>query len=134
MSAAKQQLDHKLLRSLSPLCDLSPDMLAELSGKSHVTQVVSGATIFKQGERDHRTLYLVAGKLVLTDANGKTTTLSANTKQSRQPLDPESPHTVTAVAKTAVSLLNIDTGLLEMLLNWGGKQQSYEVSNLAPEE
>jgi len=134
MSAAKQLLDHKLLRSLSPLCDLSPDMLAELSGKSRVTQVVTGATIFKQGERDHRTLYLVAGKLELTDASGKTTKLAANSKQARQPLDPASPHTVTAVAKTPVSLLNIDTDLLEMLLNWGGKQQSYEVSSLAVEE
>ncbi len=134
MSAAKQLLDHKLLRSLSPLCDLSPDMLAELSGKSRVTQVVAGATIFKQGERDHRTLYLVAGKLELTDASGKTTKLVANSKQARQPLDPTSPHTVTAVAKTPVSLLNIDTDLLEMLLNWGGKQQSYEVSSLAVEE
>ncbi len=134
MSAAKQLLDHKLLRSLSPLCDLSPDMLAELSGKSRVTQVVAGATIFKQGERDHRTLYLVAGKLELTDASGKTTKLVANSKQARQPLDPVSPHTVTAVAKTPVSLLNIDTDLLEMLLNWGGKQQSYEVSSLAVEE
>ncbi|MCF6336941.1 MAG: cyclic nucleotide-binding domain-containing protein [Gammaproteobacteria bacterium] len=134
MSAAKQLLDHKLLRSLSPLCDLSPDMLAELSDKSRVTQVVTGATIFKQGERDHRTLYLVAGKLELTDASGKTTKLVANSKQARQPLDSISPHTVTAVAKTPVSLLNIDTDLLEMLLNWGGKQQSYEVSSLAVEE
>ena len=134
MSAAKQLLDHKLLRSLSPLCDLSPDMLAELSAKSRITQVAAGATIFKQGERDHRTLYLVAGKLELTDSAGKVTKLSANTKQSRQALDPQSPHTVTAVAKTPVSLLNIDTGLLEMLLNWGGKQQSYEVSNLEVEE
>jgi len=134
MSVANQLPDHKLLRSLSPLCDLSPDMLAELSGKSRVTQVVTGATIFKQGERDHRTLYLVAGKLELTDALGKTTILAANTRPARQPLDPESPHTVTAVAKTPVSLLNIDTDLLEMLLSWGGKQQSYEVSSLTVEE
>ncbi len=134
MSAAKQLLDHKLLRSLSPLCDLSPDMLAELSAKSRVIQVVAGATIFKQGERDHRTLYLVAGKLELTDASGKTTKLAANSKQARQPLDSASSRTVTAIAKTQVSLLNIDTDLLEMLLNWGGKQQSYEVSSLAVEE
>ena len=115
MSAAKQLLDHKLLRSLSPLCDLSPDMLAELSAKSQIEQVPSGATIFKQGERDHRTLYLVAGKLHLTDASGKTTKLAANTKQAQQPLDPNSPHTCTAVAKGAVSLLNVDTALLDML-------------------
>ena len=133
MSAAKQLLDHKLLRTLSPLCDLPPDMLAELSGKSRVEQVVAGATIFKHGERDHRTLYLVAGTLELTDAKGQTTRLVANTQQARQPLDPEKPRTFTAVAKAGVSLLNIDTGLLEMLLNWGGNQ-TYEVSNLEVEE
>jgi rhodanese-related sulfurtransferase len=133
MSAAKQLLDHKLLRTLSPLCDLPPDMLAELSGKSRVEQVVAGATIFTVGERDHRTLYLVAGTLELTDAAGKSTTLKANTQQARQPLDPEKPHRYTAVAKTAVSLLNIDTSLLEMLLGWGSKQ-SYEVSSIAVEE
>ena len=122
MSAAKQLLDHKLLRSLSPLCDLSPHMLAELSGKSQIEQVPSGATIFKKGDRYHRTLYLVAGKLEITDAGGKRTKIAANTKQAQQPLDPNSPHTCTAVAKGAVSILNVDTALLEMLLKtsaWG---------------
>jgi rhodanese-related sulfurtransferase len=133
MSAAKQLLDHKLLKSLSPLCDLTPDMLAELSSKSRVEQLVPGATIFKRGERDHRTLYLLSGKLELTDASGRTTKLAANSKQAHQPLDPETPRTITAVAKTPITLLNVDTGLLEMLLNWGGKQ-SYEVSHLAAEE
>ncbi len=133
MSAVKQLLDHKLLRTLSPLCDLPPDMLAELSAKSRLEQVVVGATIFKQGERDHRTLYLVAGTLEITDATGRSSKLAANSKQARQPLDPEKPHICTAVAKTPVSLLNVDTGLLEMLLNWGSKQ-TYEVSNLEVEE
>jgi CRP-like cAMP-binding protein len=128
-AAAKKMLDHKLLRSLSPLCDLSPDMLTELNAKSRVEQVAAGVTIFRQGERDHRTLYLVSGKLTLTDAGGRSSTLVANSKQARQPLDPEKVHTQTAVAKTAVTLLNVDTALLEMLLNWGGNQ-SYEVSNI----
>lgn len=133
MGAAKQLLDHKLLRSLSPLCDLTPDMLAELSSKSRVEQVVAGATIFKQGERDHRTLYLLSGKLELTDSSGRTTKLASNSKQARQPLNPEKPRTITAVAKTPITLLNVDTGLLEMLLNWGG-DQAYEVSSLAAKE
>ncbi|NOX76736.1 MAG: cyclic nucleotide-binding domain-containing protein [Gammaproteobacteria bacterium] len=133
MSAAKSLLDHKLLKTLSPLCDLSPDMLAELSAKSRVEQVVSGATIFRTGERDHRTLYLISGKLDLTDASGRSTRLLANSKAARQPLDPEKPHTITAVAKTSVALLNVDTGLLEMLLNWG-RGQSYDVSSITQEE
>ena len=126
MSAAKQLLDHKLLKSLSPLCDPSPDMLTELSAKSRVEQVVRGATIFKRGDRDHRTLYLISGKLELTDANGRSTTLAANSPQASKPIDGTSPRRVTATAKTAVTLLNVDTSLLEMLLNWGLKQ-GYEV-------
>jgi CRP-like cAMP-binding protein len=129
MSAAKQLLDHKLLRSLSPLCDLTPDMLTELSAKSRLEDVASGMTVFTLGDRDHRTLYLIAGKLELTDASGRTTKLAANTKQSRQPLNQETPRTVTAVAIVAVTLLNIDTSLLEMLVNWGSNQ-TYEVSSL----
>ncbi len=129
MSAAKQLLDHKLLRSLSPLCDLTPDMLTELSAKSRLEEVASGVTVFTIGERDHRTLYLIAGKLELTDASGRTTKLAANSKQARQPLNQEKPRTVTAVAVGAVTLLNIDTSLLEMLVNWGSNQ-TYEVSNL----
>jgi rhodanese-related sulfurtransferase len=129
MSAVKQLLDHKLLRSLSPLCDLTPDMLTELSAKSRLEDVASGVTIFSIGERDHRTLYLIAGKLELTDASGRTTKLAANTKQARQPLNQEKPRSVTAVAVGAATLLNIDTSLLEMLVNWGSSQ-TYEVSNL----
>ncbi len=133
MSAAKQLLDHKLLKSLSPLCDLSPDMLTELSAKSRVEQVVKGATIFKRGERDHRTLYLISGKLELTDANGRSTMLTANSPQASKPIDGVTPRRVTAAAKTAVTLLNIDTSLLEMLLNWGQKQD-YQVSNIETEQ
>ncbi|MCK4587754.1 MAG: cyclic nucleotide-binding domain-containing protein, partial [Gammaproteobacteria bacterium] len=129
MSAAKQLLDHKLLRSLSPLCDLTPDMLTELSAKSRLEEVASGVTIFTIGERDHRTLYLIAGKLEFTDASGRTTRLAANSKQARLPLNQEKPRTVTAVSIGAVTLLNIDTSLLDMLVNWGSNQ-TYEVSNL----
>ena len=129
MTAAKQLIDHKLLRSLSPLCDLTPDMLTELSVKSRVEQVPAGVTIFKAAERDHRTLYLISGKLDITDATGRTTRLVANTKQARQPLDPVMPRSVTAVSTTPVVLLNIDTSLLEMLTNWG-RNQTYEVSSL----
>jgi len=133
MSAAKQLLDHKLLKSLSPLCDLTPDMLTELSAKSRVEQAVKGATVFKRGDRDHRTLYLLSGKLELTDANGKRSVLAANTPAARQPLDGGLPRSLTAVAKSAVTLLNVDTSLLEMLLNWG-KDQSYQVSHLETED
>ena len=133
MSAAKQLLNHKLLKSLSPLCDLSPDMLTELNAKSRVEQVVKGATIFKQGDRDQRTLYLISGTLELTDANGRSTILAANTPQAGKPIDGVSPRRVSAMAKTAVTLLNIDTSLLEMLLNWGQKQ-GYQVSNIEAEK
>ncbi|WP_455199559.1 cyclic nucleotide-binding domain-containing protein, partial [Kaarinaea lacus] len=114
MSAVKQLVDHKLLRSLSPLCDLTPDMLTELSAKSRVEQVPSGATIFKAGERDHRTLYLISGKLELTERTGRSSILNSSSHQARQPLDSETPRTVTAVCKGKVTLLNIDTSLLEM--------------------
>jgi len=133
MSAAKPLVDHKLLRSLSPLCDLTPDMLTEISVKSSVEQVPSGATIFRAGDRDHRTLYLISGKLELTDSSGRSTTLNASSQQARQPLDKNNPRTVTAVSKGQITLLNIDTSLLEMLVNWGGNQ-SYEVSNLESSE
>ncbi len=133
MSAAKQLLDHKLLKSLSPLCDLSPDMLTELNAKSRVEQVVKGATIFKRGDRDQRTLYLISGKLELTDANGRLTMLTANTPQASKPIDGVTPRRVSATAKTAVTLLNVDTSLLEMLLNWGQKQ-GYQVSNIEAEK
>ncbi|MCF6210418.1 MAG: cyclic nucleotide-binding domain-containing protein [Gammaproteobacteria bacterium] len=133
MSAAKQLLDHKLLKSLSPLCDLSPDMLTELNAKSRVEQVVKGATIFKRGDRDQRTLYLISGKLELTDANGHLTMLTANTPQASKPIDGVTPRRVSATAKTAVTLLNVDTSLLEMLLNWGQKQ-GYQVSNIEAEK
>lgn len=125
MSAVKQLLDHKLLSSLSPLCDLSPDMLTELSAKSQVEQLANGATVFKRGARDPRTLYLIAGNLSLTDADGRRTTLKANSPQARSPIDDQGQRagqrTLTVVASGAVTLLNIDTSLLEMLLDWGQK-------------
>ena len=108
-------------------------MLTELSAKSRVDHVVPGATIFKAGDRDHRTLYLISGKLELIDSSGKSSRLSAGSKQAQEPLDPNKPRTVTAVAKSAVVLLNIDTELLNMFMAWGSNT-SYEVSQLEADE
>ena len=77
MRAAKKIADNKrILQELVPLNALSDERFNEISEKIVIEVVKSGRYVFRQGDRDNRTVYLLEGKVNLLDESRKVTDLS----------------------------------------------------------
>lgn len=111
-------VDRALLRTLVPANALNADNFQELAGKALVEEVPSGRTIFKLGDIDRKSVYLLEGQIVLTDASGATTTVSSGTDAARHPLANNQPRKHGAKARTDCKITRLDSDLLDILLTW----------------
>ncbi|HEB57028.1 MAG TPA: cyclic nucleotide-binding domain-containing protein [Gammaproteobacteria bacterium] len=134
MAASKIILDKKLLKTLEPLRDLSFDKLDELVNKSSIEDVSAGRMLFKQGERDKRTLFLLAGQVELTSINSsQSIIIRAKSREAAKPLATELPRRYTCRSKIDATLLIIDSDLLEILLD-DNPSGTYEVDELGSDD
>ncbi len=134
MSGAREYLQVKFLKTLEPLGSLSIDKLEEIASKSQVEELPPGRVIFRQGERDSRSTYLLSGTLELqVTGNPRSETIKAKTADSRYPIAQEWPRPSTCRSKTNVVLLHIDSDLLEILLS-NDPSGTYEVTEIGVHE
>ncbi|NOZ53134.1 MAG: cyclic nucleotide-binding domain-containing protein [Gammaproteobacteria bacterium] len=130
MTAVKKLVDDKYLKNLVPLGDLDTDRFNKIVKRCVVEQYGVGSRIFQIGDRDNHTVYLLSGQISLTFRSGTERIITANTKQAHHALVPEQPRQATAVAKTSVSILTIDSDALDQVLRWN-ETYGYEVSEIA---
>jgi len=52
-------IDKVLLKTFVPPSALNSENFQELAGKSFIEEIAAGRTIFKQGDTDKKTIYLV---------------------------------------------------------------------------
>ena len=95
-----EQLDIDLLKAFSPLDGLKRDNLAALAKKVRLRELSPLQVLFKEGDTEKRTIYIVSGALELT-----------------------------ARAHDRVQYISIDSDLLDVMLTWD-QTGSYEVSEL----
>jgi len=134
MSAARKPLKKKDLRNFVPLEKLSVDALNELIDKSIVEELPVGRVIFRQGEKDKRNIYLLEGQIELQiTGNTKPEVVKAKTLEAKYPLADTLPRPSTCRAKTAVSLLTVDTDHLEILLEHD-PSGTYEVTEIGMDD
>lgn len=112
-----------------PINALAPPHFNEIADKISIEDLPAGRVIFKEGERDNRTVYLLAGEVALFVGTTVVSNLSSDTDLARHPLAPQQPRQHTAKAKTPVTIARIDTGLLDVLLTWD-QSTGYEVTEL----
>ncbi|MFI4889646.1 MAG: cyclic nucleotide-binding domain-containing protein [Steroidobacterales bacterium] len=126
----ERPLDIALLRTFSPLDGLKADNLYALSRKTQIKSIESGRLLFKQGDTDRRTYYLVSGTVELR-ANDRTVGhIRAGTPEARAPLAPGLPRKFTGRASTDIEFIMIDSDLLDVLITWD-QTGSYEVEELS---
>ena len=111
-------VDKAILKSLVPANALNAENFQELAGKAFIEDVPAGKTIVKAGDVDRKTTYLLEGQVSLTDASGKTTTLTGGTDVAKHPLANQQPRQQTAKARTDCKITRFDTDLLDILLTW----------------
>jgi CRP-like cAMP-binding protein len=126
----ERPLDIALLKTFSPLDGLKADNLYALSRKTQIKSLESGRLLFKQGESDRRTYYLVSGTVELR-ANDRTVgQIRAGTPEARAALAPGFPRKFTGRATTDIDFIMIDSDLLDVLITWD-QTGSYEVEELS---
>lgn len=119
-----------VLRSFSPLDGLRSENLRALSRKTSVREMSQGRMLFKEGDTDKRTFYLVSGIVELLSQGRIVSTIRANTPDARHAIAPILPRRCSArVASEKIEYLSIDSDLLDVLITWD-QTGAYEVSDL----
>jgi CRP-like cAMP-binding protein len=116
MGAAHPIVGKPHLNHVSPLNRLDPVLLDELLAYSRMERLPPGRCLFKRKDADARTLFLLSGQLALVSEDHQTRIVRADAREARAPIDPHDPHHVTALARTRVTILSVDTALLADLL------------------
>ena len=117
------------LRQFSPLDGLRRENIAALAKKTSVRHLQEGDTLFKLGDTEKRTYYVLNGSIELIDDKDQKRVVRAGTDEARNPLAPMLPRRFTARAADEVEYISIDTDLLDVMLTWD-QTGDYEVSEL----
>ncbi|HEV8330069.1 MAG TPA: cyclic nucleotide-binding domain-containing protein [Steroidobacteraceae bacterium] len=123
-------LELGLLRSFSPLDGLKSENLHALARKTVLRELTTGRLLFKEGDTDKRTFYVVSGVLELLHENRSVLVIRGGSPEARNPLAPGIPRRYSArVVSDRVDYVSIDSDMLDMMLTWD-QTGSYEVNEL----
>jgi len=125
-------VDKETLKRLVPPSGLNAENFQELAGKATIEQFGPGQTIFKQGDIDRKTTYLLEGELTLKSEEG-TSTIRGGSDAARHPLANQQPRKYTATTKSPCKLTRFDSDLLDIMLTWD-QLSGIEVSEISHEE
>jgi CRP-like cAMP-binding protein len=131
--AEEREASVHLLKTLAPLDGLKRENLAALAKKVAVRKMSAGRMLFKEGDTEKRTVWLVDGMLEVREGDRTIAMIRGGTREARTPLYPEMPRRVSARAVDEVSYLSIDSELLDVMITWD-QTGSYEVSELQQNE
>ncbi|HEY7640022.1 MAG TPA: cyclic nucleotide-binding domain-containing protein [Steroidobacteraceae bacterium] len=123
-------LELGLLRSFSPLDGLKSENLHALARKTVMRELSTGRLLFKEGDTDKRTYYLVSGVLELLHENRSVLVIRGGSPEARNPIAPGNPRRYAArVVSDRIDYVAIDSDMLDMMLTWD-QTGSYEVNEL----
>jgi len=126
-------VDKALLKSFVPPSALNAENFQELAGKTYVEDIAAGRTLFKQGDTDKKTIYLIEGEATLTTDSGESNTVTAGTEAGKHPLANFQPRRHTALAKSACRITRVDSDLLDILMTWD-QMSGIEVDEIQAED
>jgi|HubBroStandDraft_4_1064222.scaffolds.fasta_scaffold187234_1 CRP-like cAMP-binding protein len=118
-----------MLRAFSPLDGMKKDNLAALARKVTVTSLSAHQVLFREGDRDNRTYWLISGLIELLEGEQTVAMIRAGSPEARNSLAPKVPRRMTARAVDPCEFLAIDSELLDMMITWD-QTGTYEVAEL----
>lgn len=122
--------DLGLLRSFSPLDGLKPETLHSLARKTARRELTMGRFLFKEGETDKRTYYLISGVVELVHDGRVVLVLRGGSSEARNAIAPSVPRRYSArVTSDRAEYLSMDSDMLDTMLTWD-QTGSYEVNEL----
>ena len=111
-----EHMDVARLGEFSPFDALKKDNLNDLAEQVNIEQASTGQALFKQGDADARSFYLLSGTIELTGDDAVTRTITGGTEEAGHPLAPVLPRQQTAIALDDVQYFSIDSELLDLTL------------------
>jgi CRP-like cAMP-binding protein len=121
--------DLSALRRFSPLDGMKKDNLLALARKLSRHQLPANRLLFKEGDRDKRTYWLLSGLIELLEGERTVAMIRAGSPEARNPLCPQLPRRFSARAVDPLEYLAIDSELLDMMITWD-QTGTYEVAEL----
>jgi len=125
----KKPVDPAQLKALSPLDGLKGENLKALARKTFVEEVAGGRYIFKKGDTEKRSIYILSGEVELRDDDDVIAIIHGGAKEARSPIAPVIPRRVSARARSKVEFISVDSDLVDVMLTWD-QTGSYEVGEL----
>ncbi len=122
-------VDVAVLKKFSPLDGMKKENLLALARKVSLSQLPAGRQLFKEGDRDKLTYWLVSGLVELREGERTVAMIRGGTADARNPLSPKLPRRQSARSVDPIEYLAIDAELLDMMITWD-QTGSYEVGEL----
>ena len=119
----------ELLQSLSPLEGMKKDNLAALAKKTMVRTVSAGRLLFKEGDKDKRSIWVISGLVELRENERTVAMIRGGSPEARSPLSQQLPRRYAARAVDQVDFISIDSDLLDVMITWD-QTGTYEVGDL----
>ncbi|WP_331346760.1 cyclic nucleotide-binding domain-containing protein [Cellvibrio sp. UBA7661] len=107
-----------VLASFAPFNTLNHEYIIQVAEKANLREVTKGTIIFKRGRPFPEKVYLVSGTVDLIDSGFQINTINPASESRRSPLNITQPTQVSAVAKSDVTLLSVDSDFLDLVLAW----------------
>ena len=121
--------DITLLKRFMPLVGMKQRNLASLASKVFVRRLEPGRVLFKEGDIDKRTYWVVSGSVEIRQGNQITAIIQGGSADAAQALPSTNPRSATARALDGIEYLAIDTELLDVMITWD-QTGTYEVAEL----
>ena len=111
-------LTHELLARFSPFNTLAYEYLSKVIEKASLKEYGKGSIVFKRGRELKESLYLVSGHIDLIDSQFAITPITNEDDSHKVPLNSVSPTKVSAVAKSPVVILSVESDFSDLVLAW----------------
>lgn len=105
------------LKQLVPLFTLSDERIKELAALSITRDYDSGMHIFREGDVDNQTLYLLDGQVEISSASDNNV-IAAGTPEANHPISESQPRQSSCVARSPVKILHVDNNVLDYMITW----------------
>ena len=126
------RMDAAQLGTFSPFDTLESASIDGLLDSIEIAAVAAGHVLFEEGDTEHRSYYLLSGRLSLRNDDQELGTLEGGTNEARSPIAPKLPRNLTAVAVDDVKYFSVDSDLVDTTLTLDHTGM-YEVGTLNSE-
>ncbi len=117
------------LSKFEPLSSLNPENIKEIATKLGVIEIPDGGHIYQHGDSNNVHLFLYDGEVELREGGRPVKTVKAGSDETRLALAHIMPRTFSAIAKSDVTVVSINSDLLDLMLTWD-QTGSFQVVDL----